>query len=118
MGGSPSGGHRTGYATNFGEPPASMSSVLGQLVVAILKPLISKFVEHKRELFAHENLVRLLLLPLLFLLALIFVLLAFLLLLFISLLLVIIFLPVFLLLALLLILLIFLPLLVLQQRLR
>ena len=48
---------------NFGWSPRGAvsglggGSVLGQIVVNVLKPLVSKFVDNKKELFAHENIV-------------------------------------------------------------
>jgi len=48
---------RTGYGHNFGEPPGGGSNVQGQLIVQILKPLLDKCVETRKELQAHENIV-------------------------------------------------------------
>jgi len=48
---------RTGYGHNFGEQPGGGPSVQGQLVVQILKPLLDKCVDTRKELQAHENIV-------------------------------------------------------------
>ena len=53
---------RTGYGHNFGEQRGGGPSVQGQLIVQILKPLLDKCVETRKELQAHENIVRNLLL--------------------------------------------------------
>ena len=51
------GGHRTGYSNDFGELPGGGSTIQGQLIVLIFKSLMTKFVENKKELMAHENIV-------------------------------------------------------------
>jgi len=48
---------RTGYGHNFGEQPGGGPNVQGQLIVQILKPLLDKCVEQRKELQAHENIV-------------------------------------------------------------
>jgi len=48
---------RTGYGHNFGEQPGGGPSVQGQLVVQIIKPLLDKCVNTRKELQAHENIV-------------------------------------------------------------
>jgi len=48
---------RTGYGHNFGEQPGGGPNVQGQLIVQILKPLLDKCVETRKELQAHENIV-------------------------------------------------------------
>ena len=50
--------HRTGYGNNFGEQPGGGGTVQGQLIVHLLKPLLTKFVESRKEILAHENIVR------------------------------------------------------------
>lgn len=48
---------RTGYGHNFGEQPGGGPSFQGQLIVQILKPLLDKCVNTRKELQAHENIV-------------------------------------------------------------
>lgn len=48
---------RTGYGHNFGEQPGGGPNVQGQLIVQILKPLLDKCVDIRKELQAHENIV-------------------------------------------------------------
>ena len=46
-----------GYSSNFGEPHDGGPTVQGQLMQYIAKPLVSKFVENKKDLQNHENVV-------------------------------------------------------------
>jgi len=48
---------RTGYGHNFGEQAGGGPGVQGQLIVQILKPLLDKCVNTRKELQAHENIV-------------------------------------------------------------
>jgi len=50
-------GCRTGYGHNFGEVPGGGPGVQGQIIVQILKPLLDKCVQSRKELYAHENIV-------------------------------------------------------------
>lgn len=50
-------GYRTGYGNNFGEMLHSGGTVQSQLVICLLKSLLTKFVENKKEILAHENIV-------------------------------------------------------------
>lgn len=55
--GSSQEGGRTGYVNNFGEPLGGRKSVEGAIISQILKPLVSRFVESRKELHGHDNIV-------------------------------------------------------------
>ena len=51
------GGKTGGYANNFGEPIGGGSTVDAIIITQILKPLLSRLVESRKELQGHENIV-------------------------------------------------------------
>ena len=49
--------NQTGYSNNFGELSGGGPTVQGQIMVLVSKSLLSKFVENKKDLTSHENVV-------------------------------------------------------------
>ena len=49
---------KSGYANNFGQPHGGAANVESQLIVTLLKPLVSKFTENSKELHNQEHIVR------------------------------------------------------------
>ena len=50
-------GKTGGYANNFGEPIGGGTRVDAIIITQILKPLLSRLVESRKELQGHENIV-------------------------------------------------------------
>lgn len=50
-------GKTGGYANNFGEPVGGGTRVDAVIVSQLLKPLLSRLVESRKELQGHENIV-------------------------------------------------------------
>ncbi len=50
-------GKTGGYANNFGEPIGGGPAVDAVIITHLLKPLLSRFVESRKELQGHENIV-------------------------------------------------------------
>ena len=48
---------KTGYSNNFGEPLAGGNSVDGQIIFLLFKPLVTRFVESRKDMEGHENIV-------------------------------------------------------------
>ncbi len=53
-------GKTGGYANNFGEPIGGGTRIDAVIITQILKPLLSRLVESRKELQGHENIVSLL----------------------------------------------------------
>ena len=50
-------GPKTGYANNFGQPRGGSSTVEAQMIVNMLQPLVTKFVECAKDINNQDNIV-------------------------------------------------------------
>ena len=51
------GAGKTGYSNNFGEPEGGGQNVATQIIFQLLKFLVSRFTESRKEMQGHENIV-------------------------------------------------------------